>query len=466
MTAPAVPTILLTTGEELHRFLAQARRRVVVDRSMTAVCRATFWVALAAIPVVAFRARLGLGDLSLFVAIVLCIVAVSGWLLWGKHVRLRQLPDYLRAEPDDHDRITSATEFMDDPDPFKRLAVRQTEHWLRAEAPTVPTARTWPPHATRAAFAVAVLVAVWLLTPSAAVAAQPPAAPTPSPTSTPSDDASSTTEPPPTSSLSGQTTSNDAGSKSPGASESGENNNAGTAGNENRSGSKDAGKGDEKADGEGNGGAAGVGGTGAGTTQGEGGANNAAGGPRDKTDGPGDPSAANPLNADGQTSPTDSAGPAKPANSSAKTDGKTPPASPTPASATPVQESKTGSPEAEPVPTSVVQSEPGTAGRDMSTSSADDKQPANRKPAGSSVDVSAGTGKTESSGPEQERLGAMDPSSPSPIAPGQAGTNRAYGIGKLDVAELDDLPPDRRRVVVEYFRRSPPDAPAIAPTAP
>src|ERR1700722_5729252 len=130
----------------LYQFLDSCRRRLEFGNAMSSVGIAATVIAIAAAPFVAWRSGLGLNDSILFILIILGIAVVFAALYTRRGVRIQQVPDRLDASADDRDRLASATEFMGDPDPFKRLAVRQTEEWIAEENDRLSRSKTskWP----------------------------------------------------------------------------------------------------------------------------------------------------------------------------------------------------------------------------------------------------------------------------------------------------------------------------------
>jgi hypothetical protein len=148
----------------LYRFLDASRRRMELWNALSAAGIAITAVAVLTCPLVARRASLGLRDSVLAIGITLAAVSVFAVLAMRRGVHLQQVPDRLDTGIDDRDRVATATEFMGDADPFKKLAVHQTERWIDQEQERLShlKGRRWPYIGMAS---LLLLVLIWLLTP-------------------------------------------------------------------------------------------------------------------------------------------------------------------------------------------------------------------------------------------------------------------------------------------------------------
>jgi hypothetical protein len=147
----------------LYRFLDAARVSMEFWNAMSAAGIAATLVCGIALPFVAWRAAIGLRDGVLAVAIVICTGTLFAFLARRRSVRIQQVPQRLEVEVSDRDRVATATEFMGDEDPFKRLAVRQTEQWIDEEREKLSQIKKsrWPYVGVGA---IVLLILIWALT--------------------------------------------------------------------------------------------------------------------------------------------------------------------------------------------------------------------------------------------------------------------------------------------------------------
>lgn len=148
----------------LYRFLDAMRLRMELWNAISAAGIAVTAVCAAAAPMVAWRAGLGLRDGILMCGIVVLVAVIFLMLASRRGVRIGQVPQGLDVQVEDRERLASAAEFMAEDDPFKRLAVRQTEAWIEAEGQRLEKTgwRRWP---IVGAAALLLLILIWLLTP-------------------------------------------------------------------------------------------------------------------------------------------------------------------------------------------------------------------------------------------------------------------------------------------------------------
>ena len=148
----------------LYRFLDSARIRMEFGNGISAAGIAATWVCLVGAPFVAWRAAIGLRDGPLAVAVVISAATLFLLLAMRRSVRMNQVPLRLEIDVGDKDRVSTAAEFMGDDDPFKRLAVQQTEMWIDQEEDRLSEIKIsrWP---YIGAGAILVLILIWILTP-------------------------------------------------------------------------------------------------------------------------------------------------------------------------------------------------------------------------------------------------------------------------------------------------------------
>ncbi|MCY2924425.1 MAG: hypothetical protein NT031_03150 [Planctomycetota bacterium] len=144
----------------LYEFLCLSRQKVYRLVFVQQLCRSAFWVGLACIPLMYLRGRLGITGGGIFATYLLVSLAGAGVLTGLKHLQLRQVVSGLDLSADSHDRVSSGLEFLADPDPFKRLALREAEQWLASHSSRIACIWKWP---REAPFALAVLIAILLL---------------------------------------------------------------------------------------------------------------------------------------------------------------------------------------------------------------------------------------------------------------------------------------------------------------
>ncbi|MCY2928893.1 MAG: hypothetical protein NTV86_05255, partial [Planctomycetota bacterium] len=166
----------------LYEFLCLSRQRVYRLVFVQQLCRSAFWVGMACIPLMYFRGRLGITGGGIFATYLSVSLAGAGVLTGLKHLQLRQVVAGLDLSVDSHDRVSSGLEFLADPDPFKRLALRQAEQWLALHSSKIACIWKWP---RETPFALVVLIAMLLLwwfspsatsTPPHSLVATPPSA--------------------------------------------------------------------------------------------------------------------------------------------------------------------------------------------------------------------------------------------------------------------------------------------------
>lgn len=148
----------------LQQFLQTSRARLEFRSALSAGGITATVVCILAMPLIVWRADLGLHDAWLLGGIVVSAGAIYAILATRLHVALKQVPDKLEIVADDRERVASAAEFYGDDDPFKRLAIRQTEAWIDSEHERLShmRVRKWP---IVGAAAILALILLWLLTP-------------------------------------------------------------------------------------------------------------------------------------------------------------------------------------------------------------------------------------------------------------------------------------------------------------
>ena len=130
-------------------------------------------VALLTAPVVAMRSRVRLSTPVLAVAAIAAASLLAVVINSRRKLRTPDIIAQLDITPSDRERLSCAAEFLVDPDPFKQLAVRQAEDWLNTRTQPISCRPQWRREATAAAAAIALLIAIWLLTPGWFVAGAP-----------------------------------------------------------------------------------------------------------------------------------------------------------------------------------------------------------------------------------------------------------------------------------------------------
>ena len=159
----------------LYEVLCLSRRKVYALVFAQQLCRSSLWVGLVCLPIMYFRAELGLPGAGVFTAYLIFSAIVAAALAWLKHIQLKQVVGKLDLSADKHDQVSSATEFLADPDPFKRLALHKTEQWLATNADQIRCLWKWPRETPLTVAVFVALLAVWWLTPPASASAHRPA---------------------------------------------------------------------------------------------------------------------------------------------------------------------------------------------------------------------------------------------------------------------------------------------------
>jgi hypothetical protein len=156
---------IANANSSLYQFLDSVRLHLERINFLTAGGIAATLVCAVASPFVAWRAELQLRDSILAIAIIVAMGVAYAFFAMRRSVRLMQVPERLEVEIEERERIATAAEFMTEDDPFKRLAVRQTEQWIEYESERLAEVRRsgWP---IAGIIAIVLLILLWILTPS------------------------------------------------------------------------------------------------------------------------------------------------------------------------------------------------------------------------------------------------------------------------------------------------------------
>ncbi|HEY1684205.1 MAG TPA: hypothetical protein VGG19_05555 [Tepidisphaeraceae bacterium] len=156
---------IANANSSLYQFLDSVRVRLERINFLSAGGIAATLVCVVASPFVAWRAELQLRDSLLVVAVIATMVAGYAVMAMRRAVRIMQVPERLEVAIEERERIATAAEFMTEDDPFKRLAVRQTEQWIEYESERLAEVRRsgWP---IAGIVAIVLLILLWILTPS------------------------------------------------------------------------------------------------------------------------------------------------------------------------------------------------------------------------------------------------------------------------------------------------------------
>lgn len=411
-------------------------------------------VVLIALPLVAWRARLGFRNDYLALGIVSATALLFTIIAMRKRVRLSEVAERLAAPATDRERIATAVEFAGDSDVFKRLAVRQTEQWIESEGDRLSQTRLsrTPRYAVLALIA---MILVWLLTPSllrfppgqvfaAAIPAtrpsatsQPASQPASQPISSPVS-AANGTNPSASSntSVSGQQA-NQGGAGKAGGSKLAQSNGNGAA-SAGKSGSG-AGSGQAKGNGKGSGTQAGSSGQNPGNANGN----------------PGTSAAASVTPAGNQgkgASATSTGGSGADPNKGQVNGGQKgqpiePGQSGTPKSAGANNPKGSGNP---PAGTGTPGLSP-SGGLKAAKGNSDETTPTGSIPQRPVHEIEASKARSSGTEKERESVGEIDPAIAHPAATAP-GFDKDFVPVAPESAEMETLPPKRKQIVIEYFR--------------
>jgi len=148
-------------GADLLAFLRARRRTIMAWVILWQLCRATFWVSVAGLPLPVLGRLIGIDPwFTLGVYPVLTLVLGLA-LAFTQVVQVRQALRELDLACDRHDLLTSAVEFLGAVEPFRRLALRQAERWLENHAPDIRCLQRWPRETRYVLPGVLLCLSVW-----------------------------------------------------------------------------------------------------------------------------------------------------------------------------------------------------------------------------------------------------------------------------------------------------------------